>query len=206
MNSHIQTLSATALLLITLQTAPAALAQGGEITPFVAWQDGGAVAISNDSAGLNGAPAFGVFVTFDRGAGRKLDVVLSHQATEATAENIVFGSRTVDVSISYLHLGGRYFWRPQSRVNPYIAATVGGTYFSVDGGNALRPSGAAGGGVDLALSERAAIRLDGRFWLTLVDPSTEIACQGGTDISCVTFSDGSLMTQFALSAGVVFRF
>jgi hypothetical protein len=192
------------LFLTLFATAPL-FAQRGEVTPFVGWQEGGAVSIGNESADLEGAPAFGVFLTLDRGPGRKLDVVLSHHATDATAETPLFGRRTIDVSVTYLHVGGRYHFRPDG-VSPYIAATLGASYFSLEGGDALRPSAAAGAGFDLLISPALSLRFDGRFWFTLVDPRTEIACQGGTGVSCVAFTDTSVMAQFTVSGGLVFRF
>jgi hypothetical protein len=193
------------LFLVLFTTVPL-FAQRGEVTPFVGWQEGGAVSIGNESADLEGAPAFGVFVTLDRGPGRMLDVVLSHHATDATAETPLFGRRTIDVSVTYIHVGGRYYLRRDERVSPYIAATLGASYFSLEGGDALRPSAAAGAGFDLPLSPAFSLRFDGRFWFTLVDPRTEIACQGGTGVSCVAFTDTSVMAQFTLSGGLVFRF
>ena len=79
------------ILLFALST----LAQTREITPFAGVQGSGKLDLDSEEQSVATAPAFGVMVSFDRGRGRMLDVVASHQETSV---------RTADVSVSTLHL------------------------------------------------------------------------------------------------------
>jgi opacity protein-like surface antigen len=190
--------------LVVLFLPLAAEAATGEVTPFLGLQQGGALLVGNEEGDLEADPAFGVMFTLDRGRGRKLDIVLSHQDTTADADDF-FEPVSVDVAIDYLQIGGRYMFRPDERVNPYVAITVGGTHIRFDGGDsALRLSGAAGAGVDLGLTDRLALRLDGRFYTTLLDSDGELSCDSSGE--CVGFSESSALRQFTAAAGLVIRF
>ena len=126
-----------------------------------------------------------------------LDALVSNQSTEAVG---------IDVSITYLQLGGRYFLKRGTSVSPYIALTAGAAHFAVEGDSSIWPAGTAGGGVDVRLSERVALRLDGRFYATMLNAEGEIGCRGGSSLDCVASAEGGRFTQFAASAGVVMRF
>lgn len=180
-------------------------AQTGEVTPFISWQEGGEIIIDNEPGDVEGAVAGGVFLSFDRGRGRVLDIVLSHQSSDATADG-VFGPQTTDVSVDYAHVGGRYLFSPTERFSPYIGLTAGVTHFDA-GGSLLRPSGAAAVGADLWLTSRIALRIDGRVWVTLVDSSGELSCGGdGGSGTCTAFTDSAAFSQMSLSAGVVIHY
>src|SRR6185369_5509648 len=68
---------------VSLLIASSAVAQVSEVTPFVGYQGGGSITLNGLDTRLDQQPEFGVFVTFDRGRGRKLDLLVSHQATRA---------------------------------------------------------------------------------------------------------------------------
>ena len=179
-------------------------AQTWEVTPFLGWQEGGAVTLGDEDTGLDGAPAFGVMLTLDRGAGRKADLVLSTQSTRAERREPFEPLISADVNISHAHIGGRFHWRPEDRVDPYVAVTAGATRLELRDRSGIALSFAAGGGVDVHLTPSVALRLDGRFYTTLGADRLEIAC-GGT-IDCVGFASGSALTQITASTGIAFRF
>ncbi len=184
--------------------APTALAQTYEVTPFLGWQEGGAVTLGDEDTGLDGAPVVGVMLTLDRGAGRKADLVLATQSTRAERREPFEPLISAGVNISHAHIGGRYHWRPEDRVDPYLAVTAGATRLELRDRSGIALSFAAGGGADIHLTPAVAIRLDGRFYTTLGADRLEIAC-GGT-IDCVGFASGSALTQFTASTGIAFRF
>src|SRR5688500_8748364 len=109
-----------ASILLILLASPA-LAQTYEVTPFLGWQEGGAVTLGDEDTSLDGAPVFGITLTLDRGAGRKADLVLSTQSTRAERQDPFEPLISADVSISHAHIGGRFHWRPEDRVDPYVA-------------------------------------------------------------------------------------
>lgn len=181
--------------------------QSGEITPFASWHGGGEFETSlGRDPDLEGRDAWGLAVTLDRGRGRKLDVIFSRQEAALVVEDLFRppDDILVGVDIEYLHVGGRYVFDPGARARPYIGGTIGLTRFSADeGGSDVRFSSAFGAGVDLGLTRRLALRLDGRWYVTFVDANAELTCAGG---DCIGFGDASGFGQLALSAGVVVAF
>lgn len=145
-----------------------------------------------------------MFVSFDRGRGRKLDVLVSHEQTRAARNDPFQDPVSTDVTLDYFQIGGRYIFKPDERVQPYIAATIGGTRIAVDGGSGVRFSYGFGAGSDLRLSRATALRLDGRFHTTFTDATAQIGCNSkGT---CTGFGTGSALTQFTASVGLVVHF
>jgi opacity protein-like surface antigen len=196
-------LSATAASLLLL-VASAASAQLSELTPFVGYQGGGVVELDEEDTGMNSSMAFGVMLTFDRGRGRKFDLVLSDQGTRAERQDPFEPRLSVDVSLQYFQIGGRYFWDPDRRVAPYVAATGGGMYIRVGSAEGAYLSFALGGGADIQLNSRMALRLDGRFYTALVGSRVEIACDSSGQ--CSGMADGSQFNQLIVSTGIVFKF
>lgn len=195
---------AACVILVFLVTT-AASAQLSEVTPFAGVQTGGVVELDEENNDMNSAPAFGVMVTFDRGRGRKLDLVVSHQSTRAERQDPFEPFVSTDVSVTTFQIGGRYFWDPDRRIAPYVAATGGGTYLTVGGADGLYFSFALGGGVDVPLSARTALRFDGRFHTTLIGDRVEIACTDSGQ-SCSGMAQGAQFIQFTASTGLVIRF
>ncbi|HVS32821.1 MAG TPA: hypothetical protein VMS98_15360 [Thermoanaerobaculia bacterium] len=190
--------------IISILLPPSALAQTYEVAPFLGWQEGGAVSLAEEDTGLDGAPVFGVMLTMDRGAGRKADLVLSAQRTRAERVEPFEPPISADVTIAYAHMGGRYHWRPEDRVDPYVAVTAGGTWLELRDRSGVALSFAAGIGADVRITPRTAIRFDGRFYTTLGADRLDIGCAGAID--CVGFASGNALTQFTASTGIVFRF
>ena len=165
---------------------------------------GGVVALEDEDTSLDPALTGGVFVSFDQGARRKLDIVYARQAT--TAERIEPFEPPIrgDVSIDYLHIGGRYQLLPRGRFDPYVAGTLGGTRVTIRGADGLGFSFSFGAGADLRLTSSVAVRFDGRFFTTAGTGSAELAC--GDSGECSGFSSGSIFTQVMVSTGLAFRF
>jgi hypothetical protein len=156
----------------------AAFAQFSEVTPLIGYQQGGSV---------DGA-TFGLMASFDRGRSRKLDLLASHQSSRD------------DDSVDYFQIGGRYLFHPEQRVDPYIGATAGGAYIS----DRIFFSLSLGGGADVTLTRKSAIRFDARFHSTL--SSAGIALQCDSSGTCAGNASGSSFNQFTLATGIVFHF
>ncbi len=199
--------TAAIVAMLVLSASPLAAQLTGEVTPYAGYQTGGSVVIDGRNSDLEDGAAFGVMLTFDRGRGRKLDLVVGHETTNAI-RNDPFGPGPATlkyrVFVDYAQLGGRYVFSPEQRVAPYIALTAGGTRIALNGTSAVAFSWAAGGGADIRLNERTAIRFDGRFTNTLFADRAAYECQSGG--SCSGFSTGSILTQFTASTGIVIRF
>ena len=180
------------------------LAQAADVTPLVGWQNGGTIEVNHLNTPLNDSVTFGVSVSIDRGRARKLDVLFIHQQTRADRHDPFSAPTSVDVSVDYIQVGGRYILHPDQRAKPYIAATIGGTRLSVNRAWAVNPSGALGAGVDVRINPTVAVRFDGRFHVTLSNTSAEIGCDSSG--TCSGTGTGRSFTQFTAAAGLVFRF
>lgn len=191
------------ILALMLLAVPA-FGQTGEITPLIGFQSGGAIRIAGESAPLDVAPAFGVMLSFDRGRGRKLDFLVVGQQTQGEVQDPFVPPVTVGLGVTYFQFGGRAVIHPDATTRPYVALTLGGTYLNAGGADALQPSGAAGGGVDIELTPKVALRFDGRFHATLFATAGAFSCDGGG--TCSTSTTGGLFVQFTGMTGLVFRF
>ncbi|MGZ7039111.1 MAG: outer membrane beta-barrel protein, partial [Thermoanaerobaculia bacterium] len=192
---------------VSMLMACSALAQVPEVTPFVGYQGGGTITLNGLDTRLEQRPAYGVFVTFDRGPGRKLDLLVSHQQTRAARNDPFVEPLSSDVTVDYFQIGGRYMFTPEERTDPYIAMTVGGTRVGTDSGSGVFFSFAFGAGADVRLTRRTALRLDGRFHTTLIGSNAQLSCSGsGGSGTCAGFESGSSFTQLTASAGLVIHF
>lgn len=176
-----------------------------EIAPTLGWLAGGAFDVSGGDGELDDAAAFGMTLSFERGSDARLDFVYLGQRSSMTVEEFGFDPYAVAVAVDYLHFGGRYLFRPGERNNPWIGVTAGISRIALDPGNSVvRPSATFGVGTDLTISDRAAIRLDARWWTALVDAGGELSCaSSGT---CIGFGEGGAFRQFSATAGLVIRY
>lgn len=166
-----------------------------EVTPFIGVQAGGALFIDGAESGVEAGPAFGVTLGFDRGRGRMLDFLVARQQTEAGA---------ADVSVDVVQAGGRYYLRRERFAAPYIAATLGATRIVAGEAEALALSFAGGGGVDLNVSPRMALRFDGRLYTSLFGDRTSFDCRNA--FGCATETSGRMFQQVIGSVGLAIRF
>jgi len=117
---------------------------------------------------------------------------------------------SVDVDVEYLHVGGTAPINDEGRVHSYVVGGIGATRFSPSGAgldDAVEFSASLGVGLKMPLSERVALRLEARGYLTVLDSDTAIFCrveygEGG----CAFVTTGSTMFQAELTAGIAFGF
>jgi opacity protein-like surface antigen len=185
--------------------AGALWAQSREITPFAGIRYGGSVASQGRSGDVDSSADFGLMLSFQRDPQAVLDFVLSHQSSAGDLSDFYVTQRE-DVGVTYAQVGGRYLFHPEAKLDPYIAVTVGATRIAVAGDWAIAFSFAGGAGVDIRMTPRTAIRLDGRYYTTLRDTATQIDCSVGTGGQCSLFSSGRNFTQVALTAGLAVKF
>lgn len=190
------------IVLVALFAAAELGAQQREIALLAGWQSGGELTAGDSPEAVRGAASFGAMLSFRRSPETMLDFVFLHQSSTIEGGDF-FEPVEHDVTTDYLHVGGRYRFAPQQRVDPYIAATIGAGRVALDGDDIVAFSFALGGGADLTLTRHVAFRLDGRYYVTLADAATVIACRN--DGECTTLTTGSSYNQLAGAAGVVFR-
>lgn len=198
-------LAVVATILIVVAPLPAGAGQSGfSITPMAGYRGGGAFdeTASGRSLDVDGGAAGSLVLNWEESTDRWYELIYSRQETSLDGADL-------DLTVQYLHFGGMAAW-PQDGFSTYLAAGVGATWLRASGGGSgsdTRPSFSIGLGLLMPLSERVAVRLESRAYLTLTDGDREFFCasgpQGGV---CRVRYEGDVLTQLDAMAGLTFRF
>jgi len=181
-----------------LAVASPAMAADSAITLYGAYRSGGdfqnATTGENLKVESSGTGAIALDLPYD--GSRQLQLFLSHQRShlDYTQTTSPKTSATLPLAVTYFHLGGTYFFEGPVGSGPYVVGGIGGTLLALEGdgyGNELRPSMNLGLGYQFMLGKHAALRLEGRFYSTLINSSGGLFCSGG----CVLQIQGDLFTQ-----------
>lgn len=180
-----------------------------EITPFAGLRLGGHFKLEDPSRKLDvdesGTLALALNLRIDEIS--QYELFYGRQSTSLERDPLL---GQVDVDVEYLHLGGTVAMEGERRVIPYMVGGLGVTRFSPDPGDAsdkTRFSLSLGGGVKVPLSQRFALRLEGRGYLTFVDTDTSFFCRSDEDGAlCRIRGNGSTFIQYEVLAGATFAF
>jgi opacity protein-like surface antigen len=174
------------------------------IVPQAGYRFGGSLEDADTGAGrdLQGAAAFGLALELRYGDdNRWLQLWYSRQPTEVAAPDARF-----DVDVDYLHVGGTAPIDDTGKVQSYVSAGIGAARFSPSGeglASDTRFSGSLGLGVMVPFSERIALRVEARAYLTLVDADTSFFCRTDNgEGRCAIVASGSSLFQAELLAGI----
>jgi opacity protein-like surface antigen len=200
-----------ALALCLMMLGPAV--QAAELTRFqvvpqAGFRLGGKFVDAETDAGLDLADAgsFGVGLEWRVGnENRWWQLWYSRQGTDVrTAE----GAFNLDVE--YLHIGGTAPISDEGRVHSYVSGGIGATRFSPSGAglqDATKFSASLGIGLSMALSERVALRVEARGYVTAMESDTAIFCRSDSSGgACEIVASGKTLFQGELTAGVAFGF
>lgn len=192
---------ASTLFAALLSVLPAsAFAEGGALTLYGGYRSGGSFTDSTTSqsidVGDSGAASVSLDLPLD--ASRQLQLFIGHQASKfavgALPATPASGLDGRSVSVTYVHLGGTYFFDGPVGRGPYVVGGVGATLFSptVSGySSAWRPSLGIGIGYQWPIAPRVSVRVEARGYLTLVDSEGSLFCSGG----CIVSIRGDSFTQ-----------
>lgn len=154
------------------------------LTPMVGYHliDGGLELDDNVSIGLA--------VGYDLTSNWSIEVGLRYTPTETSLQP----GNNLDVDIWMLIGGVNYNFQPEKRLNPYLAAGVGGIVYDIDGTNHNDEDfiGYWGGGFNYTISQNTALRVDVRHILDYRSDNT--------------FDDADLQHQLSTMVGLTFRF
>ncbi len=210
--------SALLLLLMLPALAQAEVKYGVEITPFAGYRLGGEFDAEEDEDGnttgadidIDDAASFGLIVNWPSVENTEWEVYLSRQSTSLEAAGLFVPPETppTDLDITYLQAGGTY-WFEGERARPYIVATVGLSRFEPDESSFDSETFFAfgiGGGYKIAPTSRIGLRLEGRVFGSVVDSDKADFCRsGGAASGCLITASGSIVWQWEVLAGLVFR-
>ena len=200
-----------ASLVLALAADTRADGQGVEITPFGAVRFGGAFEVDDSEASyeLDDSASFGLIVNFPHRDNTQWEVFYAQQQSEAELDRANGTAPVVDVDLHTLQLGGTYLGEGET-VQPYLAATIGGTHIRTSANGSKSDtfwSGSIGAGFRLRPNERLGFRLEVRAHGALLDSDTDLFCQTGPDLNvCAVHIDGEILSQIETFAGFVFRF
>lgn len=186
-----------------------------ELTPFAGYRFGGTFEVedSPDSYDLEDSASYGVILNFPHRANTRWEILYSRQSTEAEFSDPASGNALLDIDTQILQIGGTYEFESEgvgTAVQPYLAATIGGTHVKASANGSERDtfwSGSLGLGILVAPNSRVGLRLEARGHFTLTNSSTDLLCVVSPDLNaCAIRATGDLISQFETFAGVVVRF
>jgi len=203
-----------AFLLGALCTSAHAEGYNVEITPFAGYRFGGDFDVESDTSNgdsveLADSGSFGLLVDVRHTDITTYQFLYSEQSTDAELTGTSFGNMSVDTKVRVLQLGGTYRGAGDL-VQPYLAATIGGTNIRTSGNGSQSDtffSGSIGVGINVMPTNRLGLRLEARAYGTLTDSDTDLFCQTGPDLNvCAVRVRGTILGQFETFAGFTFRF
>jgi opacity protein-like surface antigen len=182
-----------------------------DIMPFGGYVFGGSV--RNDATDtkidVNDGGSFGISLRMRPSYDKEWELFYSNQSTDVPASGGTGGTPAFDIDIEYLQFGGSYF-PSKYEYAPYIIGGLGVTRFSPDGAGLSDESDFSimlGFGIRFPFSEHFAVRLEGRGFLTFVDPDVAFFCSSSASGGvCAISADGSTYFQFETLLGVSFAF
>lgn len=205
-----------ALLALLCFASPAHAQQNSatfELTPFGGYRIGGTFEIeeSPDSYDIEDSASYGLILNFPHTANTRWELLYSRQSTEAEYSDPESSNARLDIDSQILQIGGTYQFENESNsVQPYLAATVGGTHVKASANGSESDtffSGSLGFGMLVAPNSRVGLRLEARGHVTLTSSSTALLCVSGPEgAGCAIQVTGDVLTQFETFAGVVIRF
>jgi len=162
---------------------------------------------TGDDRDFEDASSYAVSLELRYGPGddRYYQLWYSRQATE-----VADGLESHDADVEYLHVGGTLPFGGWEHAKPYFAAGIGATRFTASGADTddrTNFSGSAAFGLEIPLAKHAAIRLEARGYLTLVDTEGAFFCRSDNGEGvCGIVASGSTIFQAEALAGVLIRF
>jgi len=128
---------------------------------------------------------------------------------EATALRGNFSVPPTDVTVEYLHIGGTVLLNDEPKIKPYIVGGLGVTRFTPgeQGSTDTRFSASLGVGLRWPVSRHFSVRLEGRGFVTLVNPDAAVFCRSDqSGLLCRIHGSGQTFVQGEFLAGAAFAF
>lgn len=181
---------------------------GLEITPIGGYRFGGTFQVedADTSWDIDDSSSFGLIVNLPHDTNTKYEFVYFEQSSDAELDGVTIGQSIVDIDQRTLQIGGTYQWGGDT-VQPYLAASVGGTRIEAAGESDTFFSGSIGLGMLISPESRFGIRLEARAHGVFVSSDTDLLCRTGPDLNvCFIRVEGDMLSQIETFAGFVFRF
>ena len=176
-------------------------------TVYMGYRDGGRFSDSDseEAIELNGSAALSVALDIGIDGSRAYQVFLSQQRTDLDFKDTPSATgESISMDVTYLHVGGTYFWGGERGHGPYAVGGLGVTYYAPGSGydSELRPSLNLGIGYEQPLSKQFSLRFEARGYATFVNSSGGFFCSGG----CVVSISADVVGQGEVMMGVSAHF
>jgi opacity protein-like surface antigen len=139
-------------------------------------------------------------------AGSQYELFYSREATDLRGSADV--PRT-NVTVEYLHLGGTLLLDDEPKIKPYMAGGLGIARFTPgEAGNTdTRFSASLGLGLRWPVTRHFSVRLEGRGFVTLVNPDAAVFCRSDQEgLLCRIRGSGQAFFQGEFLAGAAWAF
>jgi len=182
-----------------------------EITPFIGYRMGGLFEETDGDAEftLTDSESLGFLFNVAANPNGQYEFLYAQQSTEIDSAGLFVSDPQFDLDVEYYQFGGTYLFDGDV-ARPFIALTIGMSRFDPQPAEFSTEnffSASFGGGVQLNPGGRFGVRLEGRVYTSLVDDNSRIFCGSDGEVGgCLIQIDGTLLTQWEVKAGVVFRF
>lgn len=180
-----------------------------EVTPFAGFRTGGTFTDEDSGAELelNDSGSYGLILNMRESWNTEWELLYNHQSTDFDTGP---GTR-IDIDIDYLQIGGTYIGTDiEGPARPYLAATIGLAHLDPRAANLPSDTYFAfsiGGGWKFFPTSRLGLRLEGRFYGTVIDSDSKIFCASGpSGGTCLINTKADVLWQFELLAGAIVRF
>jgi hypothetical protein len=207
-------LGITAILIALILTAQDVAAEQGprfELTPFVGYRVGGSFEDKNtgESLDLDENASYGLIFNIVEKAHTQYEFSWSHQDTSVDLTDTGGNPTKLDLDIDLFQLGGTYLF-DGNFARPYIVATLGAAHYRSKSGVSESDTYFAfsiGGGWKLWPTRRFGLRLEGKYYGTLVESDSKIFCGSSpNNAGCLIQTSGQILSQWEVMVGGVFRF
>ena len=182
-----------------------------EVTPFVGLRLGGT--FTDETSGrkleLDDGLSAGILLNWRDSSRTEWEIGWSHQATKVSGVDNMPAAAEFDIDIDYLQIGGTYLGNGKM-AKPYMVATLGAAFLdpvASDFGSDTFFAFSIGGGVKLFPERRFGLRLEGRFYGTVIDSDSKIFCSSSPQASgCLISTKGEVIWQWEMLVGGIVRF
>jgi hypothetical protein len=205
-NHRLLTITFSALLMISLMPATAKAGET-DIVLLTGLRGGGEFedAATEATLTLQETQTYTIVLDKQMKNGKYYEFYYSHQTSELTSGD-PFSGPLFDVDIDYLHFGGKHYLNKEN--GTFLVGTIGATHFDPKEaglGSETNFSLGIGGGIEFMSQKNIGLRLEGRAFGNFLDSSGAIFC-GGSSGGCTIITSSSVLWQFELNVGLIFRF
>ena len=160
---------------------------------------GGSVSLAD-----HGAFALAADLRADEGS--QYELFYSREATDLRGNA---GAPRANVTVEYLHIGGTLLLNEEPKIKPYIVGGLGIARFTPgeEGSTDTRFSASLGLGLRWPVTRHFSVRLEGRGFVTLVNPDAAVFCRSDQNgLLCRIRGSGQTFLQGEFLAGAAWAF